>query len=206
MVAAGVDDAEAVACRSEVERELFNDRFLRVLEVDRDESADSARGLIHQTGGLAEEDVLGVLRDLRDLGVLDLAVVVEAVEYETDHVLESGGGRESGALEDVGGGVSVIAADLVAVLEEAAAHTGDYRLRGVVEVLIDGRIGDVDLVDREAFGLDVDVHIAARRSCGDDVEVDGSCEHLAVVVVGVVAGDLASASDREKGYLAVGAE
>ena len=50
------------------------------------------------------------------------------------------------------------------------------------------------------------MHIAARRSRGDDVEVDGSCEHLAVVVVGVVAGDLASASDREKGYLAVGAE
>ena len=92
------------------------------------------------------------------------------------------------------------------VLEEAAAHARDDRLRGVEERFVDGGIGDVDLVDREALGLYVDMEIVAGRSGGDNVEVDRSGEHLAVVVVGVVARDFASAGDREERDLAVSAE
>ena len=54
MVAAGGNDAEAVAVRCQVKVHLFDDRLAGSTKVDGDKAADCTGDLIHQTAGLAE--------------------------------------------------------------------------------------------------------------------------------------------------------
>ena len=79
MVAAGIYYAKCKARACEVEVELFDNGVCGVLEVDGDESADSAGSLVHKTAGFAEVNVFRVLRHFRDFDVGDFAVVVEVV-------------------------------------------------------------------------------------------------------------------------------
>ena len=159
---------------------------------------------IHQTAGLAEEAVLGVLRQFRDFHVADLAVVVNVVENVSDHVLERGGRGDARAFEHVGGGVSVKAADRQSLLAEARDHAGNQRIgffvpRGVGRVVN----AEVHNVLGEALALDPDDRACRGGGDRNDVEVDGGGDHATVVMVGVVAGKLASARNRVERRFAI---
>ena len=197
--AACVDDAECVAFCGKVKCNAFCDGLLGVFEVDRNEATCRASDLVHQTAGLAEVYVFCVLGNLGNFDVIYLAIVVEVVEDGADHIFECGRGGKTGAAENVGGGISDEAADREVVLYEAVANTADEGCgtTGVLEY--GGELIYGNNVFGEACALDADGVVVGLLDDGDDIEVDGGCEDLAVVVVGVVTADLASAGNGEYG-------
>ena len=101
VVASRVDDAKTVAERGEIKLQLFHHGGLGIGKVDGHDAACGAGDLVHQSAGLAEEDVLGILRDAGDLHEGDPAAVVEMVEDRADHVLKGGRGGKPRASWDV---------------------------------------------------------------------------------------------------------
>ena len=206
VVSARVYDAEVVACRGNIKGHLVDNGSLGIVEIDSNDTANCASDLIHKSAGLTEEDVLGILRELCDFNVIDLSVVIEVAEYVSYHILKSGGRGKSRAFENVGGGVSVKAADSVAFLKEARAHTCDDR-RGRAEFCLVGCCVclKINYVLREALALDADNAVLASRCYRDDIEVNRRRNYASVVVVCVVARELTSSCNRVESDLSVSA-
>ena len=132
----------------------------RVLEVDGDNAADGAGGLVHQTAGLAEEHILGILADLGDLDLVELLhviVVVLAAQDGTDADLKGCGAGQTGAAQHIAGGVAVKAAHLAACIHNALGDAADQG-RGVLGLArLRDEVGDIDIVNFvKAQGLDAD--------------------------------------------------
>ena len=100
VVAAGVDNAKAVARAGHIKINLFNDGSGGVGKVDGNDTACRASDLIHKSAGLAEELGLGLLRDLRDGNEINAAVVVEMRKHKSYHIFKSRGRGKSRALEN----------------------------------------------------------------------------------------------------------
>jgi hypothetical protein len=150
--------------------------------------------------------VFSVLRNLGDLDVINLAVIIQMVEDGADHIFKCRGGGKTGAAEDIGCGVSNEAADRETVFHEAVANASDEG-GGTACICEYGReLGYVNGVLGEACALDTDGVIIGFLDNGDDVEVNGSGENLTVVVVCVVAADLTASRDGEYGKLVCFAE
>lgn len=204
VVSACVYDAKRISVGRKVKIGLFNDGIFGILKVDCNKAACGASHLVHKSAGLAEMNVFGILRDLCNLDVADLALVVEVVEDVSDHILESGGRRKSRALENAGCGVSIKTAVGKAVFEKAVANTADDGA-GFVKFALVYLVNPVKRNDilGEAFGLDADLARIVLYGNGDDIKAYGCGNYLAVVVVGVVSRDLTSAGNREKTNFAV---
>ena len=201
VVAAGVDDHQIVARPGEREGDGLDHGRFRIGEVDVDEAADGARRLIHQSARLPEPDVLGILRDLRDLGVVGPALSVEVVQDIADHHLKRRRGRDPRPFQDFGDGVGDEPPDGKPAAAEPVDHPGDQgaaRKVGLRRRI--ARLGQFDPILGIALALQPDLAVALRRD-GDDVAVDRPGKHAAVVMVGVVARDLAPSGDREEADL-----
>ena len=61
MVSAGIEYAESIALCGKVKRYLLNNGIGVVFKIDSNNTAYRGCGLIHQSAGLAEEYVFGVL-------------------------------------------------------------------------------------------------------------------------------------------------
>ena len=66
MVRTAVDDTKCIARTRKIKINCSENRILGILEIDRNNSADSAAHLIHKARRLSEIDVLGVLADTSD--------------------------------------------------------------------------------------------------------------------------------------------
>ena len=197
VVAAHVHDAQGVTGSRKVHVHLLNDGISRIGKVDGDDVTHGGGHLIHQTAGLAEVHVLGVLGDLGDLHGADLALVVQVAQNDTDKYLESGRGRQAATLEHVGGGVGVEAADAVAQIGKASSGTANQRCGTILLTLHGEQLGDIHLDDGIALGLHTDAALGGTHH-GDDVQIDRTGQHATVVVVGVVATDLGTTGSGEQ--------
>ena len=210
VAALGVGDAHGQLVLGQVDGRLAHDGMCRVLEVDRDNAADGAGGLIHQAAGLVKEHVLGVLADLRDLDLgefLHVVIVVLAAQDGPDADLERRRAGQAGTAQHVAGGVGVEAADLAALVDDACRHAADQRCGVLFLMLLRDKVGHIDVVDLlKAEGLDADDVLLVGGNDGHDVQVDRACQHHAVVMVGVVAADLGAAGGRVQAHGALGTE
>ena len=204
MVSAGVDDAEVVACRGDVKVDLVDHGSGGICKVDANDAANRACNLVHESAGLAEELVLGVLRELCNFNVVNLAVVVKMAKDVSDHILERRRGGDARSLEDVGGGVGVKAANRKILGAEACGNARNESV-GAIEAL-GARLGEVveiHYVLGEALTLDAHGHIGARCGNRDDIEIDGGCDDATEVVVGVISGELTAARNRVESGVAI---
>ena len=190
VVATDGDDADGIALLLEI---VLDGAHVRVLgqKVDGHKAADGAGHLIHEAGGLAEEDVLGVLGDLgAQLGVHHPAVV-EGVEHGHEHDLKGRRTGKAGALEHGAGHAGVKAAHLVAQFLEARGHAADEGVGGLLFRLMRGKIGKIDheglVVARRPERHHARIGGRDRRN---GVQIHRRRQHAAEVVVGVVADDL----------------
>ena len=204
-----IADAHDKAVLRQVNGRLADHRVGRVLEVDGDNAADGAGGLVHQTAGLAEEHILGILADLGDLDLVELLhviVVVLAAQDGTDADLKGCGAGQTGAAQHVAGGVAVKAAHLAARIHDALGYAADQG-RGVLGLArLRDEVGDIDIVNFvKAQGLDADDIFLIRGDDGHHIQVDRACQHHTVIVVSVVAADLGAARGGIEAHRAVGA-
>ena len=197
MVAARIDDAERIAEFAEVEIDLFDLRCGWVGKVHRRKAADAHRHLVEQTGRLAEVDVLRVFGNLRRLDRGDRIIVVEVGQDRHDEHLERRGARKPGALEHARGRHGVKPADLVAERGKARADAADQRGGPLLFLFLHGEVRRIDRIHRITGGFQADHAVVGLFHCGDHIEVDRGGQHLAVVVVGVVAADLGAARRAE---------
>ena len=168
-------------------------------EVDGDNAADGAGGLVHQAAGLAEEHILGILADLGNLDLVELLhviVVVLAAQDSTDADLKGCGAvtDRSRAARCWSCGAEIKAAHLAARIHDALGDAADQG-RGVLGLArLRDEVGDIDVVNFvKAQRLDADDIFLIRGDDGHHIQVDRACQHHAVVVVGVVAADLGAA-------------
>ena len=192
-----VTDAHDKAMLCQVNGRLAHDRFGRILEVDGDDAADGAGGLVHQAAGLAEEHILGVLADLGNFDLAEFShviVVVLTAQDGTDADLERRRTGQAGTAQHIAGGVAVKATHLAACIHNALGNAADKGGRMLGLAGLRGQDVDVNIVDFvKAQGLDADDVFLVRRYNGHHVQIDGTCQHDTVVVVGVVAADLGAA-------------
>ena len=191
MGAAGARDHDVQAEGLERGAEAPDLRLLGVGEVDRDEAAHRRTALVHQAGGLAEEDILRVLAALRARHGVDAVLVVEAVEDGGDQHLEGRRRGQAAARGDVARRVGVEAADGEAAGAEGRRDAADQGGGAVALLLLGLELRQVDDVDaRVALGLEPDDVVVVGAGDGDDVLVDRGADDLAALVVRVVAADL----------------
>ena len=127
----GVDDAQGVTAVGKVKVDLFHNRRSGVCKVDKDQTSDRRRHLVHQTRGLSEVDVFGVLSDLGNFDGRELIFKEQTVEDSADQNLESGGAGKTRAGENCGADLRVEAAELTAACLECcgnAAHKSGGRI------------------------------------------------------------------------------
>ena len=130
--------------------------------------------------------------------LLHVIVVVLAAQDGTDADLKGCGAGQTGAAQHVAGGVAVKAAHLAACIHNALGYAADQG-RGVLGLArLRNEVGDIDIVNFvKAQGLDADDIFLIRGDDGHHIQVDRTCQHHTVVVVGVVAADLCAAPGAE---------
>ena len=197
VVGAGVHDAQRVAQRAEIQRQVVHHGIGRVLEVDEHHAAHGGGSLIHEAGGLAEVDVFGVLADLGDGHGGELLTKEQLIEDGADEHLKGGGGAQAAAGEDGGAHLGVEALELGAALGEGGGHAADEGGGGVFLLGVDGEVGQVNLHRGVAFGGHGDDAAVIEGHLRHGFQVDGGSQHAAVLVVGVIAADLGAAGSRK---------
>ena len=121
------------------------------------------------------------------------------VEDRADHIFKRRGGGKTRTPEDIGRGIRDETADLEVVFHKTVANAANER-GGTTRICENGReLCDVNGVFGEACALDADGVVVGLLDDGDDIEVDGSGEDLAVVVVGVVAANFTASRNGEDG-------
>ncbi len=149
--------------------------------------------MVHQTAGLAEIFIFGVLCNFRDGNRVYRAVVVKIVEHGAHEYLIRRRGRKPRPRQYARSGCRIKTADFVAVIEKALAHPAHKGGGMSGFVFLHGQIRKVYDIHRIAcaFYTDNILGIYCRRR--DSVQINPCRQHLAVVVVGVVAADFGSA-------------
>ena len=128
MAALGIADAHDKAMLGQVDLGLAHHRVFGILEIDGNDAAHRAGCLVHQTAGLAEENILGILADLGNADLpelLHIIVIVLAAEDGPDTDLKGSRAGKAGAPQHVAGGVGIKAAHLAAVVEDPHRHAAD---------------------------------------------------------------------------------
>ena len=121
------------------------------------------------------------------------------VEDRADHVFKRCGGGKTGTAEDIRRGIRDETADCEVIFHKTVANAADER-RGATRISENGReLCGVHDIFGEACTLNADDVIVGLLDDGDDVEVDGSGEDLAVIVVGVVAANFTASCNGENG-------
>ena len=193
-----IGDAEAVAEGAEVGVDPAHLRVRCVRKVDGHEVSDRAGHLVKEAAGFAKVLVLRHLRGFRHFNGRDRIVVVKTGEDSAEQHFKSCGRRHAGALQDFRGRVGVEAADSIACLCERAGHAADERFRRALLPRDRVQFFEVDLIERIAFRLHRDDAVDPFADDRDDIEVQGTRQHFAALVVRMVAAHFASAGSAEE--------
>ena len=196
-----------VAGGGHIQRNRRDARCVGVREINGDDAPYGARDLIHQSAGLAEVHVLGVLRDPGNRDVIHGSAVVQVGEDGADHVLERGGGGQSGAGQDIRHHAGIEPADPVSRAGKARRHACDQGGGGAV--ILPVRLRE----RRQCHGIRAEAQAmhagdAVRARCGDAEHIQAyrAGYDASVVMVGVVSGQLAPSGDGQQSRPAIRAE
>ena len=198
MAAAGVDHHQRIALGGKIIAD-FAHLGVVILEVDVHQAARAGGHLVHQAAGLAEVHVFGILGDLRAALEVQLAVVIKLVEDGAQQHLYRGRAAQSAAAAHSGGHHRVEAAHAQARFLQAVGHAAHQRRRGALFRLLHAQIVQGKSEGCIALAVDVNRAVAARAYGGQRVQVDGGGQHLAPVMVGMVAADFGASRRADHG-------
>ena len=206
MIRARIDRAERIAAVCKVVIDLLHDRRLRVVEVDKHESADTRCHLIHQSGRLSIVHVLRVLPDLCNFNCGDLSVGKQAVQNAANQHLKRRRAGKPAAPEHVAGGIGIEATHRLSQCPEAFRNAPDQAGRmGALALLRLGlaQINDIQFV--EAPGFDPDKTVVTGGCHCDQIQRHRCRKTIPVLMIGVVAAQLRPARSRVDMHLPPGA-
>ena len=193
VVRPGIDDAQGVARGGEVEVYGADVRMVLVREVDGHQAAHSRGRLVHQAAGLAEEHVLSVLADLGDLRLGHPGIKEQVVDDGANQHLEGSRRTEAGTGQNRGLAVSIEAPHLAAQLDEPCRHAPNQS-RGVVNLRRHRLQGiQADLAQGVSLGLDPDHIGAIGANRRHRIQIHGTSQNTAPLMVRMVAADLRAA-------------
>ena len=156
VIRARVDDAERIAGLLKVKRQLLDHGPGRVPEVDEHHATHARRRLVHQTTGLAEVDVLGVLADLRNFHGGERLAKKQLIENRADEHLERSRTRQSASGQHARAHRRVKALHVCAAPHKFRRHTANQRGGGVFFILMNAQIVQIDLDRRVALRCNAD--------------------------------------------------
>ena len=198
MVSAGVDDAQGMLTGMHVIADALHLRFCFILEINCHNAAHGGCHLIHQTAGLAEVNIFRILSDFGDINGIQFAAAEETVNHDTNDGFICRRRGQTGAAEYVAGHIGIKAFDFKAALMGCCRNTTDQG-GGTVGFLRMGRqVGQIHLICRIAFRLDTDDHAVIGCCTGDNIQIDTGRQHIAALVVGMVAAQLGSSRCTEQ--------
>ena len=197
MAGTGVDDAQGVTAGGEIKIHRLDHGIIGLSKVNRHHTAYGGGGLVHETAGLAKEHVLGVLADHGNFRLGHPAVKEQVVQNGANEDLIGGGGAEAGAGQHRGFHVGVKATDRATQLHEAGGHAPN---QGGGGVHLGGHRGQA--IQRHgghgvALGENADDAGIRHTDGGDHVQIYGSGQDPAMLMVGVVTADLRAAGGGE---------
>ena len=207
VIAPGVHDTKGKTAPRHVKIDLLYHRRCGIGKIQRADTAHGDGELIKKPAGLAEEFVLGKFGDLCQCDGINAPFVVKSVLDRSYQDLKCGGGGKARALRHVGGGIGIKAACGKARVGKSAR---DARNEGI-------RVRIAVGAGREK-GIEIDRILAVSvGKQGDDVSLDGGChgnyvrihgggQRHTVIVIGVIARELATSRDGKKRDLPRGAE
>ncbi len=205
MASAGVNNHQRIALLGEVVVHGLHLRII-VLEVDVCQSASATGHLIQQAAGLSEVHILRKLGNLGPMLVSQRTLIVQLIKNRAQHDLEGGGAAQTTAAANRRSDRCIKAADFVAFLLQLVGHASNQRCGGVLFVLTGCKV--VQRNGNRRITLAVDVHhaVLTGRNGGNGIQIDGGCQHLAAVVVGMVAGNLRASGSTDHVHRAGGVE
>ena len=197
MAGTGVDDAQGMTAGGEVKIHGVNHRGIFLEEVDGHQVAHGGSHLIHQTAGLAEEHVLGVLTNLGNLRLGYPGIKEQMVDDGANQHLEGSRGAEAGAGQHRGGAVGIEALHLAAQLMEPGSNAPNQSGGGVDFLCHRLQLVELYHTHGVALGENPDFLRAVAPYCRQCVQIDGGCQHPSPLVVGVVAANFRAAGGGE---------
>ena len=174
------------------------------MEVNGDRTAHRRAHLVHQAAGLAEVDVFRVLADLGDFDRVERTAAAEVVEDVADQHLVSSGGGQAGTGQHVRGHIGIKAAQRMPQFGDLGGDAAHQRRRGVFLILAGGQAVQRDLEGGISLGVDADDVQPVGCGAGQHIQIHAAAQHMAVLVVGVVAADLSAARAGEQRGRSIG--
>ena len=162
-------------------------------KVNGDDTAPGRGHLVHQAAGLAEEAVFRVLAHDGEIRGGERARTEKTVHNRADEHLKGRRGGKAAALENVRGDISIKAGDGEAALCRLGADPAHQGGSGTLFTLHGGQRFQREGEHVVALGLDAHGLLAVCRRCRQHVHIHRGRQHLAPLVIRVVAADLGSA-------------
>ena len=198
MAGPGIHNAQSVATGSEVKSHWVNGRFTRVQEVNGHQVPHGAGHLVHEAAGLSEKYILPILPCHGDFRSGELPLKEEAVEDGTQEHLEGSGGGQARARQHRGGDIGIKPGYRATQLDKTGGNAPDESGGGV-------DLPGVWLQPVQihcAQGISCRLYTNLARSIGPNgshgIQVDGSGQDTASLVVGMVAANFRSPGSGEK--------
>ena len=198
VAAAGVDHHQRIALGGKIVAD-FTHLGIIILEINVDQSARTGGHLVHQTAGLSEIHVFSILGDLRAALEVQLSLVVDLVKDGAQEHLHCRRAAQTAAAAHGGGNHRVEAAHAQARFLQTVGHAAHQRRRGAFFRFVHAQI--IQRKRQGGVSLAVDVHdaVGTRADGGQRVQVDGSGQYLAPVMVGVIAADFGASRRADHG-------
>jgi len=190
VVGSDLDQDEPVAMVLKVELELLRCGAVGVLKVHVREAAEAHGRLVHEAAGLAIVIVLGALAHLGERDRVDLVGAPKGLHGAAVGGLHGRGAGQAAAGRHRAGKGKVKAGGRAADGGDLVGHATHEGLGGPEFVLANGEAIERDGEGGEAIVGDADLVGAVRHGDAVHRDVERARDHVAALVVGVVAGDL----------------
>ena len=197
VVSAAVNDAKRISCFSKVEVDLLDLWLCGILKVNVNQAANTGCHLIHQTAGLAEVNIFGILANLCDLYSRQLFVIEQFVQNGTEQHLKGSRGTEAAAGKNRGTDSCIKTFQFCPLLGKAGSDAANQSRCGVLFFFTDSQIIQGNLNSRITLGLHTDDVAAIKADICNGFQIHRGCENAAALVIGMVTTDFRSARSRE---------
>ena len=196
MARAGVYYAQGIAHGLQVHGDAANLGLQGIGKVYGNGPADGGGHLVHQPAGLAEVDVLRPLAKLRYGNSVKLTAAEQAVFDNAQKHLAGCRRGQARAGQHLRDRIGVKPCNFIAALRYEPCHAAHKGGRGLALVCLGEQLVQAYFHQRPALGLEPYPVRAVGRSAGQKVQVHGSGQHAAALMIGMVAADLGTSGRR----------
>ena len=189
MVCPGINDAQSMAAAGEIKVHRPDIRMRLVREVNGNQSANRGSRLVHQTAGLAEEHILGILADLSHFRLRYLTRKEQMVDDGANEHLIGCGRAEARTGQDRGLTVGIKALDIASQLSKPGCHAANQR-GGRIDFLCNGlQFFHVDNTHRISLGQDPDGIGTIDPDGRPGIQIHRAGQNPATLMVGMITAD-----------------